>query len=175
MRRASFLACLLVVAAGCASMSVQTDYSPEADFGAFETFQYRESSQRAEISPLVDQRIVAAIRNEMTAAGLSETDDAPDLYVTYYASIDEQLQFQTVYTGVGGWGRRGRVSMGMSGATTRATTFEEGSLVIDIWQADGEQLVWRGVIQDSLSSNVERNREMVNRGIARAFEAFPPG
>jgi len=161
--------------AGCSSMSVQTDFSPAADFSSFETFRYAQSDRSvADAAPLSDQRIVAAIRREMAAAGLKEVESGADLVVTYYASISEQLQFHTMYTGVGGWGGRGRMGMGMSGSTTRATTFEEGTLVIDVWQAEEDQLVWRGTIMDTLRDNPERNAEMINRGIARAFESLPP-
>jgi hypothetical protein len=165
----------IALLAGCSSMSIQTDHSLEADFSQFQTFRYEESSQSlATAEPLSDQRIVAAIRREMIASGLQEAEADANVVVTYYATIDQQLQFQTVYTGVGGWGHRGRMGMSMSTASTRATTFEQGTMVIDIWQPADDLLVWRGTVSDSLSGNTDRNREMVDRGITRAFEDFPP-
>ena len=109
----------------------------------------------------------------MAASGLREVTSDADVVVTYYASIEEQLQFDTMYTGVGGWGGR-RMGVGMSTASTRTTTYQEGTLVVDIWQAGEDKLVWRGIISDTLRDNPERNAEMINRGIARAFEDFPP-
>ena len=159
----------------CSSMGVQTDFSQEANFGEFKTFRYEQSnSSLASVSPLVDERIVAAIRREMVVAGLTETSSKADVAVTYAASVDQQVQFQTTHAATGGWGRWGRGSVGVSSSSTRATTFDEGTLVIDICQVEEDQLVWRSVITDTLSSNADRNREMLNRGIARAFEAFPP-
>jgi hypothetical protein len=167
---------LIALALGaCSSMGVQTDFSQEVDFSEFKTFRYEDSNQSlASSSPLAHERIVAAIRREMVAAGLTETTSNPDVAVTYVGSVDQQVQFQTTHVSTGGWGRWGRGSVGVGSSSTRATTFDEGTMVIDIWQVEGDQLVWRSVITDTLSSNSERNREMVNRGITRAFEGFPP-
>ena len=160
----------------CSSMGIQTDFSEEVDFGEFKTFAYEDSgSSLASSDPLADGRIVAGIRREMVAAGLTETTSDPDVAVTYFGSVDQQVQFQTTHATVGGWGRWGHHGrVGVSSSSTRRTTFEEGTLVIDIWRIEGDQLVWRSVITDTLTSNSERNREMVNRGISRAFEGFPP-
>lgn len=174
MQRLLFALIAVGLLAGCSSMSVTTDASPMADFSAFETFRYEESDRSvASTAPLADQRIVAAIQREMAASGLREVTSDADVVVTYYASIEEQLQFDTMYTGVGGWGGR-RMGVGMSTASTRTTTYQEGTLVVDIWQAGEDKLVWRGIISDTLRDNPERNAEMINRGIARAFEDFPP-
>ena len=111
----------------------------------------------------------------MTGAGLTEVDTGPDLFVSYYASTDERLQFQTTYVGVGGrgrWARRGGV--GVATSSTRAVSYEQGTMVIDVWEPAGDQLVWRGVVADTLSSNPDRNTDKINRGVARAFENFPP-
>ena len=166
---------VLTLVAGCSSMKVQTDHLSEADFSAFETFMYVESDTTlAEADPLAHGRIVTAIRREMTASGLTEVEANPDVDVTYYAAIDQQVQFQTTYMG-GGWSRRGWTRSFSAGTSvTRPVTFEQGTIVIDVWDVAENQMVWRGVVSDTLSSNPERNTDMINRGIARAFEDFPP-
>ncbi len=166
----------LAILVGCSSMSVQTDFSEDIDFSAFETFKYEESDKSlAASSPLAHQRVVAAIRQGMTGVGLTEVESNPDLLVAYYGATNEQLQFQTTYMGVGGrgrWGRRG--SVGIATSSTRAVSYEQGTLVIDVWETEENQLVWRGVVTDTLSGNPDRNTDKINRGVARAFENFPP-
>lgn len=176
MKRLTYGLIVLAMVSGCSSMSVHADFAQGTDFSGLETFQYRESdSTVAGADPLADQRIVAAIKREMTASGLNEVAADPDVVVSYYGSTEEQLQFNTTYTGVSSWGRRGRrMGMSVGGSTTRATTFEEGTLVIDIWEVEGDQLIWRGVVSDTLSGNPDRNTEKINRGISRVFEDFPP-
>jgi hypothetical protein len=175
MRRLTYALIVLALLAGCSSMSVQTDFSPDVDFSGFETFKYEDSGNTlAGSAPLAHQRIVAAIRQEMNASGLTEVDENADVSVTYYGSTNEQLQFQTTYMARGfsrrAW--RGGVSVGTS--STRAVTVEQGTLMIDVWATEGDQLVWRGVVSDTLSGNPDRNTNKINQGIARAFEKFPP-
>ncbi len=165
----------LTILAGCSSMRVWTDYGEGVDFAEFQTFQYRDSDTNlASSSPLVHQRIVATIEREMAASGLDRVDADPDVFVSYYASTTEQLQFNTTYTGVGSWGRHRRWGTSMTTATTTTSTFEQGTMVIDIWDAHNNQLAWRGEITDTLSSNPDRNTGRINNGIARAFRDFPP-
>lgn len=162
--------------AGCSSITVNTDYSVDADFTQFKTFEYRDSDNTVESSnPLAHQRIVAALRQGMASSGLTETDKDPDVYVTYYGSTSEQLQFNTTYMGVSGWGHMGRhMGTSMTTATTRTTTVTQGTLVMDVWDAGKNGLVWRGVSEGSLSSNPDRNTDRINSAVERAFRDFPP-
>ena len=61
-----------------------------------------------------------------------------------------------------------------SPASTRATTLTQGTLMIDVWDAAENQLVWRGTVSDSVSGNAQRDADKIDRGIERAFRNFPP-
>jgi hypothetical protein len=161
---------------GCSSISVNSDYSVDADFSTFKTFQYQSSANNVEASaPLAHQRIVAAIREGMSSSGLTEVDADPDVFVTYYGATENQLRFVTTYTGVSNWHRPGwGSSMGMMSATTQSTTVTEGTIVIDIWDASSNTLVWRGIATSPLSRNPDRNTSKINSAIERIFRNFPP-
>ncbi len=176
MKKISTVLLALGLLVGCSSTSIQTDYSQEADFSAYRTFRYQDSDVTvAAVSPFAHQRIVAAIRREMVASGLTETEDDPDLVVTYYGSSTQQVQFRTVYTG---WStsRRSHWGMvgGMTSATTTTSTFEQGTMVVDIWEPDTNKAVWRGVIEKTLSSNPDTNATNIDRAITNLFRMFPP-
>jgi hypothetical protein len=159
-------------------MNVETDFWDEADFTEFRSFHYSDSEKTvAAASPLAHQRIVSAIRQGMTASGFTEVEDDADVHLTYYGSTSEQLQFMTTYTGVGGWGRgRGSVrgGVGMATSSTTSTTYQRGTLVIDIWESSGDQLLWRGTITDTLNDNADKNADKINRAVSKAFDDFPP-
>ena len=176
MKRAFLGVIALGLLIGCSSTSVHTDYSVDADFSKFRTFEYRDSANTVErTAPLAHQRIVAAIREGMTSSGLTEVESNPDVFVTYYGSTDQQLQFSTMYTGVSHWGRSSRhMGMGMASSSTRTTTVTQGTLMIDVWDAADNAMVWRGVAGSSLSQNPDRNTDTINRAIERAFNDFPP-
>ena len=174
----------LLILSGCSTMNVVTDYSEQANFTKFHTFQYQESSNTfADTSPLAHQRIVDGIKDEMTAAGFREANADPDLYVTYYGEKNETIELQTIgwdYHHPPDWRMRNssirsqRYSARHRHSTTRVVTIREGTLLIDIWEAANKELVWRAEISDTLSDNPDRNTANINRGLSRAFENFPP-
>lgn len=170
---------LVVFLAGCSSPRVTTDFAQGTTFSRFRTFEYRDSADSlAASSPLLHQRIVTAITAGMISSGLKEVKENPDVFVTYYGSTDQQVHFHTTYTGVSSWNspRRGVDSLGfgVASSTTRPTTVTQGTLVIDIWDASSNSLVWRSVATSALSSNPQRNTAIVNQAIERAFRNFPP-
>jgi len=176
MKRVLLAAMMIAFATGCSTTSVNTDYSIDADFSQYRTFQYQNSANDVEAaSPLIHQRIVNAIRQEVSNAGLQEVDSNPDVYVTYHGSTTQQLRFDTTYMSMSNWHRPGWQSgMGVTSSSTRATAITQGTLVIDIWDASTNTLVWRAIATDTLRQNPERNTAAINRAVERAFRNFPP-
>jgi hypothetical protein len=164
---------------GCSSLRVTTDFAERTDFSGFRTFQYRDSTNSLAVSsPLAHQRIVNAIRAGMVSSGLSEVTQNPDVFVTYYGSTDQQTHFHTTYSGVDSWGGSSRSSQsmgfGVASSTTRPITVTQGTLVIDVWDASRNAMIWRSVARGALSSNPQRNAQSINQAVERAFREFPP-
>jgi hypothetical protein len=158
---------------------VTTDFAEGTDFSAFRTFQIQDSTNSLAVSsPLSHQRIVNAIRTGMVSSGLSEVTENPDVFVTYYGSTQRQTHFHTTYSGVSNWSgsRRNshRMGFGTASSTTRPTTVTQGTLVIDVWDASRNAMIWRGVATSPLSSSPERNSRAINDSVERAFRQFPP-
>jgi hypothetical protein len=163
------------LAVGCASLKVNTDYAREADFSKYKTFAYTDTENNVEdTNQLGHRRIVDGIRREMLGKGLQETGSNPDLYVTYHGEDKERVSLDTTSFGYGygpGWYWGG----GMGTSTTQVRTYNEGTLVVDIWDAKAKELVWRGVATDTISDNPEKNIAKVNKALDKMFERYPPG
>ncbi len=177
------LAGLLLVLglAGCSSMTVENDWAHEADFSKYKTFQYKATEGNvADSNPLGDQRLVAGIKREMTAKGLTEAGSNPDVYVTYHGEDKEGITLDTTHMGYGGyglgpgWGWGGGMGMGMGTSTTNVRTYTQGTLIVDIWDAKAKQLVWRGVASDTLSDNPQKNQDKATKALAKMFKKYPP-
>ena len=61
--------------------------------------------------------------------------------------------------------------------SNRVTTYEDrvGTLIVDLAASSKKELVWRAVIKAALGDNLEKNFEMANKGVAKAFKDYPPG
>ena len=165
----------LLMLSGCSSMKVTTDWSESADFDRFETFIYKDSDQNlSSANPLNHRRVIDAINREMVAEGFVEVDENPDVFVTYYAGIDEQIVLNSTSTGYSHGSRWHRGGVGMGSTTTTSSTVRTGTLVIDMLDAPANELIWRGRVSDTLNSNPDQVTDSINRGIARVFEQFPP-
>jgi hypothetical protein len=63
----------------------------------------------------------------------------------------------------------------MPGSGTFTTyKYEEGTLIINLTAPPKNDVVWRGSIVGILSNAKEENVQMVNKGIVKAFEDYPP-
>lgn len=152
--------------------TVHTDFDPSANFGAYKTYSWALKPTAG--SPLVTQRIVDGVNARLAARGLHEVANG-ELAIAAHIATSQQQTLDTFYsgTGMGGWGWRG--GMGMGSATTTVRTFDVGTLVVDMFDAQSKQAVWRGTASGTVPSSPERVNVQVEAGLDKMFANFPPG
>jgi len=178
MRRGLGLVLTLVLfAMPAAAQKVHVDYDRDAINNDYKTFAWGdtpETSLRGE-SPFMHSRIKNAIEHYLTEGGLTEDTEDPDLYVTYHTSSKEEVQFYTTSLGYGygpGWGWDPYWGGGMSTSTTSATTYERGTLVIDIWDAKKEEIVWRGSASAVVKENPEKLAKQIDNALKKMIKKY---
>ncbi len=87
----------------------------------------------------------------------------PDLIVT--ASGGERAQTSYNAWGMRGWGG------GMGSITPEQNI--EATMVVSLYNAKAQELVWRGIAQDTLNNNGNKNQEMVNKAVQKMFKQWP--
>ena len=141
-----FSAALLLLAMPAAAQKVNIDYSRDFDFSKVKTFQYVETDETKAPSDLMDGRIVGAIKRELKEGGLTEVTENPDLYVTYHIATQDNTVYNTTNFGYGGyWGGWYGWGGGMGTSTTTASSYTEGTLIIDAYDPADKKMVWRGM------------------------------
>jgi hypothetical protein len=161
------LAALAATPAFAAKPQIQWDES--YDFSTIKTFQWDNSPESLEgKNPFMHSRVVAAIENELTAVGLTKVQANGDVHVTYHTSMEQQVRLNSTSFGYGfggyggvGWGHYGYGYGGPVSTTTSVDTYEEGTLVVDIWDSDTKTLIWRGTATRVFSENVEKAEAQV--------------
>jgi Domain of unknown function (DUF4136) len=48
------------------------------------------------------------------------------------------------------------------------------TLVVDIYEAGSERLMWRGLAHDQLSDKPEKNTEKLQKAVDKMLDKFPP-
>jgi len=165
---------LLTLLSGTAAYAqkVNVDWDRGTDFSKFHTYAWQPSTHPGK--GLWNQRIIDAVNTQLQAKGYKLVDSNPDLWVVYSNSIKKDQQ--VVGTGYNygpawGWG------YGWGGPTTttyQTYTTKEGTLIVDIADANGHQLLWRGSATDTISDNSDKNIKKLNSAVNKLFKNFPP-
>ncbi len=171
-------ACLLLPTVAVAQ-KVRTDYDHGANFEKYKTYKWVKVEKSAEVSQLADQRITSAIDAQLAKAGLTKSEDNPDLLVDYQAALTHQTQLTTYSSGGGpgwGYGPRYGYGWGMSSgiSTTTSSTIPVGTLVVDLNDPQQKQLIFRGIATDTLSDKPEKNTKKIDKAVTKIFEKYPP-
>ena len=156
----------LLLAAACSSATVNTDFDRDADFARYRSYSYRPGHPAR--NPLVDQRIVSVLEDQLRAKGLTRTDGTGDLVATYHLAVENEVDLTS--TGASIYGPR----WGMAPTNTQVTNVPVGTLVVDLLDSAGTRLVWRGQAKEAVGSDPEKVDRQVSESIARMFEQFPP-
>lgn len=164
--RTFLLATILVglVAMPALAQKVTVDYSGEFDYSKIKTFQYVPTPESNAKNPLMDDRIRGAIVRELKEGGLQAVDSNPDIFVTYHLSAKDNTVYNTTNFGYGGmYGGWHGWGMGMGSSTTTASTYTEGTLIIDAYDAKEKKMIWRGTGTVTVKNTPEKQTKQVDK------------
>lgn len=161
-------AMILLLASASFAQQVQTDYDRSANFAKYKTYSWEKVSTR---DPLIIDRIKSSVNAAMAAKGWTEVPSGGDAALVAMETTRDRKTLDTFYNGFGrGW-RWG----GFGDATTTVQTYQVGTLVVDIFDANAKKLIWRGSASGTLSNNSDKNIKALDKGVSKMFKNFPPG
>ncbi|MFA9420424.1 MAG: DUF4136 domain-containing protein [Gammaproteobacteria bacterium] len=179
---------VLIGLQACSGITVSQDYDQDFRFSGMKTFTWKSNVNNEyglSDNDLVDSRIRKAVEDGLSEKGYNYIDsenidsEKADFYISYHLTVEQKISSSNVSGGVsvgrGSYGSYGGIGVGIgSGSTVRA--YDQGTLLIDVTEAAGDQLVWRGVSTQIVSehSSAEKTTEMVNATVAKILEQFPP-
>ena len=100
-------------------------------------------------------------------AGLRQDPGQPQLFVTYHAAEQSALIVDTSRLRYGPGMGRGNWSMGANPVSGTVYTYVRGTLIIDVWDAETERLVWRGSAEGIVPEDVQQGEGKVLRAVDR--------
>jgi hypothetical protein len=161
------IAMIMLMTIPSVAQQVKTDYDRNANFNEYKTYSW--SSVKTK-DPLLVDRIKSAVNDTVAKKGLTQVDSGGDLTINAMEITKNQQTLNTFYDGgFGGW-RWG----GFGDATTATETYKVGTLVVDLFDTQSKELVFRGSSSDTLSSNSDKNIKNLNKGVEKMFKHFPP-
>ena len=164
---------ILLFITSCSSVRVSSDYDTKADFNSYKTFAfYKPGIDQAKISDLDKKRIMRAIETELLSKGLQKSK-TPDILISIFTKSRERV---SVNSNIGfnyGWGWNPWIWGG--GSNLNINQYTEGTLFIDIIDANKKELLWQGIGSGVLTTrNVEQKEERVKEFVNEILLKYPP-
>jgi Domain of unknown function (DUF4136) len=166
--KSRFALCAMMVcltSAIAAGQQVSVNYNHSQSFSPFHTYAWASNNtnqiQNSILAQVAQQDIDAALQGK----GLQKVQESqkPDLILTANGGMRQQTSYSA-------WGMRG-IGGGMGGITPQQNV--EATLIVDLYNAGTQSLIWRGIAQDTLSNNGDKNQKMVQSAIAKMFKQWP--
>ncbi len=165
----------------CSGITVSQDYEKEYNFAGLKTFAWKPNEDNGygvKDNDLVDQRIRAAIENNLSAKSFTQIDSGkPDLYISYHVTIEQKISSSNVSGGISvGRSSRGRYGSVGVGTGSQVSAYDQGTLLIDMTDAESDKLIWRGISTQSVSDHLEpgESEVIINETVEKILQQFPP-
>ncbi len=164
-RFALFAAVVSITSAIAVGQQVSVNYNHGQSFAQYHTYAWGSNNANEIKDSILAQVAKQDIDSAMQAKGfqLVQESQNPDLILTANGGMKEQTSYSA-------WGMRG-FGGGMGSITPEQNVI--GTMIIDLYDAKAQSLVWRGIAQDTLSNNGNKNQQLIQKAVQKMFKQWP--
>jgi len=172
---------LLVIS--CVPVQVETEVDPAMDFSNMKIFSWlkTEASPGNDVrvnNPELDVLVRAAVEKDLQGKGFVKGDNG-DFLVNWLGAIESKVRVESVQHFYSGYGYQ-TLSKPMAGKIAEGdsvTSYEEGTIVIDILDPQKHKILWRGTGTRRLLQDMDEDQVSgyVNLSVRDILKGFPLG
>jgi hypothetical protein len=146
---------------------VSVNYNHNQSFANYHTYAWGSNNANQIQNSILAQVAQQDIDSALQGKGMQKVQESqnPDVIVTGNGGMKQQTSYSA-------WGMRG-IGGGMGGITPEQNV--EGTMVVDLYDAKTQSLVWRGIAQNTLNKNGNKNQQMVEKAVQKMFKQWPLG
>ena len=152
---------------------IKNEFDKQAPFGSFKTYAFKPGLNTLSTNrEQMEQFVLHPTRRELEARGMQEVNANPDVYLTYFLSLDGTAASGSLYAP----GMKARYDFGIPGRGMSSTVVLKGTLVIEIVGATNNKLAWRAICSDSVKPSDEpaKQEKQMDQIVRKAFRNYPP-
>lgn len=144
---------------------VSVNYNRSQSFAQYHTYAWGSNNANQVQNSILAQVAVQDVDSALQGKGLQKVQENqnPDLIVTNNGGLKQQTSYSA-------WGMRG-IGGCMGGITPEQNVV--GTLIVDLYEAKSQSLVWRGIAQGTLNNNGNKNQQLVQKAIQKMFKQWP--
>jgi hypothetical protein len=176
------VALFAALVSGCAGIKTGSHYDETANFSANRTFAwvaddpYVTADSSIRISPLTQEKIQVAIRDQLIRAGykLTESSQSADMLIAFTVGTREKISVDSYpvdYPGAWGWHLHGSTYVVREYSEHRYT---EGALGVDIFDGGTFKPIWHGWAETVINDKDRENpNQLIEDSVSKLFATFP--
>jgi hypothetical protein len=180
-----FSAISAFVAACSSSISVTSDYDQDYDFASVKTAEYYGWADNSDqiMTRFDKERIEKAFAEEFKSRGIEFVPKGQgDIIVSLYIVTEQKQETQATTTNMGGgYGYGGYYGYGpgygWGGGTSYTTVntydYTVGTLLVSVFDAQKEQLVWQSAGVGTVQENEKGREERIKRAVQYIMAKYP--
>jgi hypothetical protein len=153
------------VAGSLWAQQVSVNYNHSASFTQYHTYAWGSNNTNQIQNSILAQVAQQDIDNAMSQKGLQKVSESqnPDLILTASGGEKEQTSWNA-------WGMRG-IGGGMGGISPQQNV--DATMIVSLYDLKEKSLVWRGIAEDTLSNNGNKNQQLVEKAVQKMFKQWP--
>ena len=147
------------------AQQVSVNYDHNASFAQYHTYAWGSNNKNQIQNSILAQVAQQDINAAMQGKGLQMVQESqnPDLILVASGGEREQTSYSA-------WGMRG-IGGGMGGISPEQNV--EATMIVSLYDAKQQSLIWRGIAQNTLNKNGNKNQEMVEKAVQKMFKQWP--
>jgi 23S rRNA U2552 (ribose-2'-O)-methylase RlmE/FtsJ len=166
--KSKFAVCAMLVwiaSAVAVGQTVSVNYNHNQSFSGYHTYAWGANNANQIQNSILAQVAQQDIDTAMQSKGLQKVteDQKPDLLITANGGMKQQTSYTAM--GMRGWGG------GMGTISPEQNVI--GTMIVDLYDSKTQSLVWRGIAQDTLSNNGDKNQKTVQSAVSKMFKQWP--
>jgi hypothetical protein len=171
-----------ILLSSCSGLTVMSDLDKTVDFNQFKTFEYYGWTDNSDqlLNRFDKERIEEAFGNEFRSRDLSIVEKGQgELIVSLYIVTQQKTQTTANTTSMGGYGGHYGYGPGYGWGGGHSTTtyneydYTEGSLLVSVYDAKKEQLIWESVGKGTINENPKNREASIPKAVAQIMKEYP--
>ncbi|MDD2790945.1 MAG: DUF4136 domain-containing protein [Sulfurimonas sp.] len=181
-----------IILGGCSSLQVSVDYDPKYDFKALSTFSV-EYVKENDDKDFARSRVSKIVEEYIEEKGYKKVDKSmADFYLIVHLDVQKNSQVETNYETIGIQPvilNEGRLYNPLNPhlhmresyyapdvrVSTNTYEYEEGKLIIEVFDVKQKEVVWQGVAEDEFSGDMSQEEKSTyfSKVVELLFKDFP--
>lgn len=165
-RKFALCAMLVGIASTIAfGQQVSVNFNHSQSFSGYHSYAWGSNNANQVQDSIMAQVATQDVDTALQAKGWTKVTESqnPDVIVTANGGMKQQTSYSA-------WGMRG-IGGGMGGITPEQNVI--GTLIVDLYDAKTQSLIWRGIGQGTLGNNGTKNQQQLQKAITKMFQQWP--